>query len=376
MNRVLIIQKSLTHYRKPFFELLRDLCEDRTISLAVAYGNGGPRDRQKGDLVDLDWGVEFENMVLTTPLGELWWHPVLSLVKTTDLVIIEQANKLLPNFVLQAWRRVGGPHLAYWGHGRNFQGGSAMSERLKRLLVTSVDWWFAYNDLSAQVVRDAGFPERRITSVDNSVDTRGLQTLRSQISRSETESFLLRHDLVRGYTCIFCGGMYPDKKLDFLIEAGRRIHAANPDFRLLFVGNGEDRPLVSAAARDLPWARELGPLFGREKVIAFSASELQLMPGLVGLGILDSFALGVPLITTEFPRHSPEIAYLARGVNGAMLSHNVAEYADYVIALLQDPAKLDWMKAQALASASAYSIENMANRFVEGIGAALNATKR
>jgi hypothetical protein len=40
-------------------------------------------------------------------------------------------------------------------------------------LVRSVDWWFAYNDLSRDTIVSLGFPPGRVTSVNNTIDTAG-----------------------------------------------------------------------------------------------------------------------------------------------------------------------------------------------------------
>ena len=41
-------------------------------------------------------------------------------------------------------------------------------------LVRIVDWWFAYNDLSRGPSMSIGFPPARITTVNNTIDTRQL----------------------------------------------------------------------------------------------------------------------------------------------------------------------------------------------------------
>ena len=44
-----------------------------------------------------------------------------------------------------------------------------------------------------------------------------------------------------------------------------------------------------------------------------------LLPGAVGLGVLDSFAFDVPLVTVDLPYHGPEIDYVRDGENGVKL---------------------------------------------------------
>ena len=99
------------------------------------------------------------------------------------------------------------------------------------------------------------------------------------------------------------------------------------------------------------------------------------MPGLVGLGVLDSFALGVPLITTAYPYHSPEIEYLRDGGNGIIVNdwESSDAYANAVVYLLQNDQEREFMASEGRKTAEFYTIENMAENFTQGILAALRS---
>jgi glycosyltransferase involved in cell wall biosynthesis len=96
-----------------------------------------------------------------------------------------------------------------------------------------------------------------------------------------------------------------------------------------------------------------------------------LNPGLVGLGILDAFAAGIPLITTDCGLHSPEIAYLESGQNGLMTADTVQAFSGACSGLLADSEALRRMGEAAKACASIYNIQHMTQRFGDGILAAL-----
>lgn len=93
----------------------------------------------------------------------------------------------------------------------------------------------------------------------------------------------------------------------------------------------------------------------------------------LGLGILNSFALGIPMVTTECRIHSTEIAYLESGRNGIMTSDNVESYVDSVVRLLKDDQLRNKIASACIEDSHRYSLENMVNNFCEGILKSLNS---
>jgi glycosyltransferase involved in cell wall biosynthesis len=122
-----------------------------------------------------------------------------------------------------------------------------------------------------------------------------------------------------------------------------------------------------------PWTRWVGARFGREKAAHMAMAQITLNPGLVGLGILDTFVCETPILTTDCGVHSPEIAYLENGVNGLMTADDLKSYADAGIRLLRDTHMLETLRKGCAESAREYTVENMARRFADGIESAIAA---
>ena len=101
--------------------------------------------------------------------------------------------------------------------------------------------------------------------------------------------------------------------------------------------------------------------------------KLILMPGLVGLAVIDSFVAGLPIVTTDLSYHSPEIEYLRSGENGVMVApaDDPAAYAAEVSALLLDGDRLQHLRKGCAMSAERYSMSQMVERFASGIREAL-----
>lgn len=373
MTKVCIVQRRLTHYRVPFFSTLREMLVERGIQLELLVGRGTPAEEKKHDAGELPWARPIPTYYLAG--GRLCWQPAQRYFAGADLVIVTQENKLLQNHLLMLKPRRF--KLAFWGHGANLQSDNphGLKESFKRWTTNRVDWWFAYTQISADLVTSAGFPDKRITVLNNAVDTSELQQQCQSVTPEEKRALRESLGFGAGPVGVFVGSLYADKRLDFLFEAAEAIRREVPDFHLLIVGEGPERDKVQAWCEVHPWARWVGARFGREKVAYISIAQLFLNPGLVGLGILDSFVCGVPMVTTDCGIHSPEIAYLENGINGMMTTNNQSAYVESCVRLLHDAHLGETLREGCAASAREYTVENMARRFADGIERCLNAPR-
>jgi glycosyltransferase involved in cell wall biosynthesis len=379
-NRVVIFYKSIPQYRGRFFELLRERLAADAVEFDLIYGEPSREDAAKGDSIDLDCATRLHTRSLRLGHRELLWQEGMSRVRRGDLVIVEQASKLLLNYVLFTANEAGFIRLAFWGHGRTTRVRplTLLGERAKDFMSRRVHWWFAYNERSAGYILDLGYPNNRVTRVQNAIDTRSLSAAAAAVSKQQLSDLRTRLGLKGDNVCIFVGGMYTDKRLPFLIAACEVARQMLPDFEMIFVGGGPERAVVSAAAKRNPWMRYVGPKFVADLAPYMLIAKLALMPGLVGLGVLDSFALRVPLVTTDVSYHSPEIEYLQNGENGLILAEaaDPAHYARTVVATLNNPALLEHLRQGCADSAALYTVEAMADNFVAGVKAALGTTVR
>ncbi len=253
MKKVAIIQRVLPHYRVAFFHGLREALVKDGIELELFYGQEYPGTVPKTVDLDADWAHRLDNHYSRLLGVELDWQPCLKPLLDADLVIVEQANRLLINYILLFSRWIGKhPKLAYWGHGRNMQADASWNwrESLKRLLTNNVDWWFAYTAMSTKTVISGGFPIEKITIVQNTIDATALTRAADALSAAQLDG--LRAELgieASDKAGVFCGGMYADKKLDFLLEACVAIRARVPDFHVVLIGNGPEQNKGSSRNR-------------------------------------------------------------------------------------------------------------------------------
>ncbi len=377
--RVVQLDARLVHYHCELFQRVRDALAQEGIEYRLVHGQGSPREKTRLDEGSLEWADRVTNLWWRLGNVDLLWQPIPRKLRNADLLILVQQNRILSNYPILLVRRWRVGRMAYWGHGVNLQSRKpgGLRERWKRLFLDRVDWWFGYTSLTVRLLQDAGFPPDRITCLNNAIDTRGFRDAVSTISVEALAETLQRLSLPeRGVVGLFCGSLYPEKRLELLIAASDHIQARIPGFTLIVIGDGPSRSVLEAASRDRDWMRLVGIKHGTEKALLFRLADVVLNPGAVGLNILDAFAAGVPLVTTSNALHGPEIAYLEHGVNGLLVGDAAEVYGEAVVALLQDPKRLQEMARAALASSSEFSLEEMVRRFVEGIQACLAAPKR
>lgn len=372
---VLVVQRILPHYRTGFFRLLREQLQSESVELRLVAGQERVGTVPASVTLPDDWVTRTENRYLAVGGVELCWQPVVRMSADFDLVILEQANRLMANHLVQAQRRLHGRPVAFWGHGTNFQqrGRFSINEMVKRQLLRQVDWWFAYTRVSADMLSARGFPRERITVVENTIDSREFQRAMNAVTAADIATARASMKLQPGPVGLFCGGMYQEKKLGFLVDACVAIRQAVPNFQMLWIGHGPEQRLVEAACRSHDWMRYLGSITGRDRAVYFALSEAILMPGAVGLVIVDSFNAARPIFTARHDLHGPEIAYLENGRNGIMSRLDVGDYAKDVVTFLRDPAMMAAIREGCRRSAATYSLENMVERFADGI---LNCLRR
>ena len=373
---VVVTQLRLTHYRSAFFEALHLELNTRGIRFSLLHGQPDPDDIDRHDQGKIEWATRVKNRYCRFGKTYLAWQPFPSALRNVDLIVITQENRILSNYLRILRRNTNGPKVAFWGHGANLQSNNpnGLKERFKRWTTRQVDWWFAYTQLSADLIAAAGFPSNRITVLNNAMDTAELRRQLQSITLEEENALRESLGFGAGLVGVFVGSLYAGKRLDFLFAAAEKIRRDVPDFHLLIVGDGPERDKVQAWCAAHPWVRSVGARFGKEKAAYVSLAQVMLNPGLVGLGILDAFVCGVPMLTTNCGMHGPEIAYLDNGCNGVMTEDDLKAYADACVRLLRDPEELSRLRAGCAASADEYTVENMVRRFADGIESALGVS--
>lgn len=359
------------HYRLDFLSQLEIELKKYDVALDVFYGKPTPESIAKNDTAELIGSTQMPSWCLRIGGKEILLQIPPKRILSSNLVICMQENRLLINYIIQLYTRIApGVKFAYWGHGRNFQSRRATGARetLKRFLLRGSDWFFAYTEASKNSLIANGYDPGKITVFNNTIDTDKFRCAVEKISKQEKQSFLEDLSIAPGdIVALFCGSMYPAKRIEELLASCDLIKEKVPGFHLICIGDGPSAKLIQLANKTHSWIHYLGVQTGQQKALAFSVGKAVLNPGLVGLHIVDSFSAGVPMITMDYEFHSPEFAYMRSGENGLVTCADVGDYAAAVVAILTDPTYQVKLAGGARQSADEYSLKAMVDKYTSGI---------
>jgi glycosyltransferase involved in cell wall biosynthesis len=380
---VAIATRVIPRYRVAFFNGLEERLKMASIGLTVFADHATFPSNVVDALEEVHAAVRVQNHCFGlldiwrryyfrsggTSLRPPYWQPIFLRSRSFDMVIVEQSNVALLNYPLIMRRRLlaKSPRIAYWGHGENLQKpGAGLRRWVKRTMTCQADHWFAYTELSADIARRFGINDDMITVVNNSVDTTAVKTTNMmEDALKEREKSEL--GLGEAPVAVFCARLSKNKALPFIVDACRAAREKFGEFTLLVIGEGYYGPWLREQAGKETWIRPLGALYGAEKAEVLALSDVFLLPSMVGLSILDSFAAGLPILSARFGNHSPEIAYLKDGVNGLMTDATVDAYSDAIVRVLSDDEMRKGLSTAARQSAEIYSVDAMIENFAQGI---------
>jgi len=373
MPKVLFVQRAIPNYRLPFFVCLRERLKALRIDFYVTSGESLPEDYLRDSVEHYPWIIKHKNHYL---YERVHIHSIQRL-QSYDLVIVMQENSHLVNYFLLLRRyTLGRPLVAFFGHGKNLNiQGKIVREYFKRKVSLLPDWWFAYTALAERAVVNNGYPKDSITVVNNAIDDKEIK--QECARQTEEEKIVLRGKLginKNSRVALFCGRLM-DNKVSFLIEALEAIREKVDTFEAIIIGAGALEERIRLISSQHHWLHYEGAVYGSDRAKYFCVSDVFLMPGGVGLAILDAFAAQLPIITTDCGLHGPEIDYLADGVNGFMTSNSINPFVEQISELLGNEWMLTEMKVNAKRSSEEYSIEKMADNFVKGIRQVLNRSQ-
>ena len=316
MKKVLLInQENIPHYRISVYNHLSAYLEERGYELTVASDGIEEGNAQRIKFVHADIPLTFLNLAKTL------------LVLDPDAVIYWVRLRHLYLFPILILIKMLGIKAIYWGHGSDWA-------RKKNMGLKTWANRIEYA-LSDALVLYAEHQRKKVSRRFNQKTFIANNTLcfdEFKRPSSNPRKLLQRYHVTTTKNILCMGRMQKRKRLDDLLSAFRLLN--RDDTGLILVGPDTEGILDKVQGRHI---YKLGPIYGSKRLDLLSAANIFCLPGAVGLGIVDAFYCGLPLVT-EAGDESPEIMYLKDGVNGFVVPRgDVRELAAKLALLLNDP---------------------------------------
>lgn len=276
--KLLIIQPDIRQYRYEFFKVLEQFC----TSLKIVH-----------------FGKPVENFLVQQEQGRLiqlfsfkWVVGLIRACRGYDHIVVGSDFHWVNLFFLSL---VLGEKAIYWGHGL---GKNRFVNWMRLLSAARAGAFITYDEAGREALIHMGLKPAKIFVANNTLSV--LNT--TDTSHEEKRYFL------------FIGRLQRRKRLDLIIRSLGQI-PSRKTADLLIVGDGEaeaeylrgicaDEGLLNHV-RFVPGTTDEALL-----LTYFKSAYAYVSPGHVGLGVLHSFAYGVPVVTLGGRKHAPEVSNL------------------------------------------------------------------
>ncbi|TDL42432.1 glycosyltransferase [Kocuria rosea] len=381
VGRILIVQPVVPGYRRVFFEEVIRRLEISGHQVLVLTSRAGARSAARAEIIRPPWQREGQGFSRRFKGRDIRYRGSIGYQHRADLVVLELATGCLDTYyaitrsVVSRLRlgRVRSSRVVVWGHvGAYTRNRGRLLDTLEQLQIRGADHVLAYTPTGRDdAVRRGAAPEN-VSSLDNTVDLRSLESavdavVHADLSPSEALRRLggeWRADVPPNRILAFIGALDAPKRINFLAAALDRLWERDPSTVLLVGGAGVDEGLLMPSV-ERGQTLLLGRIGDAEKALMARCASAIVMPGRVGLVATESFVLGLPVLTTDYPFHAPEFSYLAPGEDSLVLTDDPVSYADEVFALMNNEPFLARLQQTARKRSGWPTLEHMVQTFVD-----------
>ena len=363
MGNLVIVQPYLPSYRKPFFEaVVGRLAEEGHTCFLVTGVLDKQRSARGDSLSGPDWHIERKTVSFRLLGRHFRSYGSRRYWKDADAVVLEAAVGSLDTAIATFFnsKRHG---VGVWGHLGSYTGTeNKIVNWLALRQLRKSDLVFAYTDQGRTSAIKRGVSAEKILALENTVD---VQNLLAEMDAVSSVRFVGTEKFDPRMTLSYIGGIDTSKRIEFLIQTLDILWQRNPSIKLLVGGSGPLTSLFEPAVRRGQVVM-LGRVGDVEKAQMSRQSVGLLLPGRVGLVVVESFVLGLPIITTDWPLHAPEFAYLSPGVDCVVSQNSVEGYSAAIESYLSDEERMISISAAARRKSGWPSMEHMVDTFVSG----------
>lgn len=301
-QQVAITQPYVPAYRVPLFDAVADKLVTHGLELKVYSARPSGTQAKRGDTASGAWHQEVSARNLRVGRWNVQLRETTGALRSAAVLISE-----LEALNATAWRdTLRGRPTVLWGHGKGFVNATGkLSDYVESVLAARADHVMTYSPEGREyLLRSGRVSPSSITSIGNSTDTATLR--RATVAGMSAPSLTTRPTR----HALYVGGLDKSKRIDFLLRAYEEALRIDPNFRLTIVGKGEESANVQLYAATFTGITYVPEARGEALAALGLQATAMWVPGRVGLVAVDALAMGLPVHTTNYPFHAPEIGFL------------------------------------------------------------------
>ncbi|MHC9543715.1 MAG: glycosyltransferase family 4 protein [Vulcanimicrobiota bacterium] len=178
---------------------------------------------------------------------------------------------------------------------------------------------------------------------------------------------------------VYVGRMAREKNLPFMLRAFSQIRQKNNTIRLMIIGEGPELEHLKSYAAELSLSESVifpGRVEYHEIPAYYGAAQLFVMTSTTEvkpLALLEAMASGLPIVAVTAHGSSDTII---DNVNGFLTEEKESVFADRVVMLINDEARLKSMTESSRKTAGVYSLDTMSDTLLNHYGEAVERKRQ
>jgi 1,2-diacylglycerol 3-alpha-glucosyltransferase len=310
MQKILLIQPILSHYRESLFKLLTT---ETTIEFKIIAGkelNGvqvfkSNSEKIDASLTNINFKIKGHTFYFQKGIFKeiKKYKPNSIILGGPDFHFI---STLVVSFYIVFFTKI---KLHFWTHGYSYNK-SKLKYKITQFLYSKALSILTYEEEGKNaIVSKMGLEKNKIFVVKNCLNDQdyGFNITNKKSNRDTSKLNIL-----------FSGRLTKPKRVDLLIKAIEILVRKNIAVNCIIIGDGAYRKELEKLTANLclnEYIKFEGALYNKEVEKYFRQSNLFVLPGKVGLSIVHALSYGLPIVTTSLPIHSPEVAILKQNKN-------------------------------------------------------------
>ena len=308
----------------------------------------------------MDWHSLVDNRFLAGRRF-LWQTGACEAMFSADVLVMELNPRILSNWVILAARSLWGAPTLLWGHAWGRHDQHSVRNVLRLYMMRLASGTITYTKTQRDEVRRV-FPRFKMFAATNSL-IRQIECRPLSIKEGELD------------TILYVGRLNRPKKVALLLEAFAQARLPTVT-KLKIVGSGQEREALEAMLKTMPHIADRVEFVGHVHSFAilrslYARGFCAVSPGYVGLGAIQTFSFGVPLVLADKEPHAPEVEACRPGFNTLYFeANNATSLSTCMERMWHERAVWLGRRAELAAwTAENYSVEAMVDGFIEAINA-------